>query len=134
MNVFNSLFKKKDENKDKTISTKSFLKWIPLQSIDQIAAIKEGSKGNAVLIFKHSTRCIVSKMVKKEFEQLFDESTSILKVYYLDLLNYRAISNALSEAFDVEHQSPQLLVIKNESAVFHASHQDITAINLEKYL
>jgi bacillithiol system protein YtxJ len=57
---------------------------------------------------------------------------SRLKLYYLDLLNYRDISDEIGAQFQVMHQSPQLLIIKNEIAVAHASHYDIMSIDLKK--
>ena len=73
-------------------------------------------------------------MVIKQFEKLFEQKHQNIKVYYLDLLNYRYISNAIEEQFKVEHQSPQLIVIKNENSVEATSHYDITQIDLEKYI
>ena len=57
-----------------------------------------------------------------------------IKVYYLDLLNYRDVSDEVGYLFQVMHQSPQLLVIRNEVAVFNASHYDITTMNIQQYL
>ena len=48
-------------------------------------------------------------------------------VYCLDLLNYRSVSNAIALQFEIEHQSPQVLVIKNGTCVYHATHQAIDA-------
>lgn len=48
-----------------------------------------------------------------------------VKPYYLDLLSYREISRGIADLFDVEHQSPQVIVLKNGEAVFHRSHFDI---------
>ena len=55
-------------------------------------------------------------------------------LYYLDLLNFRDVSNEVGYKFQVMHQSPQLLIIKNGVAVAHASHGAINDINLEKYI
>lgn len=110
------------------------INWIPLTSVQQIEEIKEQSKSETVLIFKHSTRCGISSMVIRRFEELFDESMSSVKVYYLDLLSYRNVSDEVGFAFQVMHQSPQLLVIRNEIAVANASHYDITTVNLQKFL
>jgi bacillithiol system protein YtxJ len=73
-------------------------------------------------------------MVIKRFENMFDESMSNVKVYYLDLLSYRDVSDKVGVTFNVIHQSPQLLIIKNEVSVFNASHQDITSIKLQDHL
>ena len=111
-----------------------FNNWIDLNSLNQIEKIKEESKLETVFIFKHSTRCIISKMVIKRFENMFDDSMNNVKAYYLDLLNYRDISDEVGATFKVTHQSPQLLIIKNEVSVFNTSHQDITNITLQDYL
>lgn len=126
MGFFN--FNKKD------IDEQSFIKWIQLTDIIQFEEIKQASKREAVLIFKHSTRCGISRMVKRQFEQLFLEQHKNYKVYYLDLLNYRDISNLIATEFQVIHQSPQILVINNENVVFNASHYDITEIDLNRFL
>lgn len=132
MGIFNKLFAGKDENKKE--KEKSYLHWIPLTSLEQIEDIKEQSKTESVLIFKHSTRCGISSMVIKQFEKLFTEEHQNLKVYYLDLLNYRNVSDEISFTFQVMHQSPQLLVIKNEVSVADASHYDITLTNLSRFI
>ena len=123
------IFKKNDPE-----AQEAFINWLHLINIDQIKQIRSLSKSETVFIFKHSTRCGISKMVIKRFENMFDESMSNVKVYYLDLLNYRDVSDKVGVTFNVIHQSPQLLIIKNEVSVFNASHQDITSIKLQDYL
>ena len=112
----------------------TYLSWTPLVSVEEINTIKEISKNQSVLIFKHSTCCGISRMVIKQFESLFNEENKQLKVYYLDLLNFREVSSKLSEVFQVIHQSPQLLVIKNGISVYDESHYEITKVNLSKYI
>jgi len=73
-------------------------------------------------------------MVIKQFESLFNDQNKQLKVYYLDLLNFREVSSKLSEVFQVIHQSPQLLVIKNGISVYDESHFEITKVNLSKFI
>lgn len=121
-------------NKKKKEVKPSFLNWLPLTSLEQLKEIKKQSLTESVFIFKHSTRCGISKMVIKQFENLFAEEHQNLKVYYLDLLNYRDISAALAETFQVMHQSPQLIVVKNEVSVHYASHSDITQTDLTRFM
>ena len=129
MGLFNKILGGKvKEEKETNIN------WIPLNSLEQIKTIKELSKSETILVFKHSTRCGISGMVIKRFENLFDSSMNNIKVYYLDLLNFRAISDEVGYSFQVQHQSPQLLIIRNEVAVLNVSHYDITTVNIQKYL
>lgn len=121
-------------NKTSKEVEETYLNWTPLISVDEINTIKEISKRQAILIFKHSTRCGISRVVIKKFESLFNEENKQLKVYYLDLLNFREVSSKLSEVFQVIHQSPQLLVIKNGISVNDESHFEIIKVNLSKYI
>lgn len=131
MSLLKNIFKSSSETKQKE-EPKGH--WIPIATIDQLNEINEISKSEAVAIFKHSTRCGISRMVIKLFEKQFDEELKDFKVYYLDLLNYRAVSDEVGYTFQVQHQSPQLLVIKGGVTVEHASHYDITSIDLKQYI
>jgi bacillithiol system protein YtxJ len=130
MSLYDTIFGKKDLDK----GTKNTFNWIPLTTENQLMEIKNSSKNNAILIFKHSTTCGISNMVIKRFEKLFTDEHQSLKVYYLDLLRYRNISNEISKEFGVVHESPQILVIKNEVSVFNSSHYDILEINLSRFI
>ena len=101
------------------------MKWISLDQPDQLEAIKK-TDGYSI-IFKHSTRCSVSLMAKKKFELEWDSLPAETPIYYLDLLNYRDISNAIAEDFQVHHESPQVLLIKDGHCIFEASHGEISA-------
>ena len=129
MSLFNNLFGSKDFSKD----TEKKTQWIPLTTENQLEELKNISKTQTVLIFKHSTRCGISNMVIKRFESLFMEEFQFLKVYYLDLLQYRIISNDIAKMFEVVHESPQLLVIKNENCVYNASHNKILETKLSRF-
>ena len=99
--------------------------WINLNTPDQINKIKANT-GFSV-IFKHSTRCSVSLMAKRNFEldwELIPEKTPL---YFLDLISYRDISNLIAETFQVHHESPQVLLIKDGACILDASHSDISA-------
>ena len=131
MGLLGSIF---GNNKEVKEAKKSNLNWIPLNSLEQLDSIVKESKQETVLIFKHSTRCGISRMVIKQFENLFTEEMQHLKVYYLDLLNFRDISDEVGYKFQVMHQSPQLIIIKNGVSVAHTSHYDITQVNLNQFI
>ncbi|GFD82078.1 thioredoxin family protein [Alteromonas sp. KUL156] len=129
MGVLNTIFGRKEKNEE---GKESFINWTPLTSVEQIKEIKELSNKQPIAIFKHSTRCGISSMVIKRFVNSFDEELKDFKVYYLDLLSYRDVSNEIGYTFQVLHQSPQLLVVKNGEVISHASHYDIARIDLKK--
>ena len=104
------------------------MNWINLTTVSELDKIKEDSYQNPQFIFKHSTRCSISKMVLSRFESTHDSAS--LSVYLLDLLNYRDISNQIADDFNVKHESPQLLVIKDGECYTHSSHTSINQLNL----
>ena len=107
--------------------------WTQLTDLDQLDEIVEESMNSTVLIFKHSTRCGVSKMVLKQFENEFTMHKEITP-YFLDILAQRTLSNEIATRFSVVHQSPQLIVIKEGKAVFNESHGSIDASQLAQFI
>ncbi|WP_245657994.1 bacillithiol system redox-active protein YtxJ [Roseivirga echinicomitans] len=99
--------------------------WNRLERLDQISEIIEESKNQTVVIYKHSTRCSISSMALNRLERNWTAEGNQLKVYYLDLIQFREISNAIAEQFRVQHESPQAIVIKNSKAVHNSSHMSI---------
>ncbi len=101
------------------------MNWIPLQSAEQLTEIQQSPQ--ASVIFKHSTRCSISMMAKKRFELDWDALPENTNLYFLDLIRFREISNSIASVFNVYHESPQLLLIKDGECVYDASHGEISA-------
>lgn len=100
--------------------------WNYIQSEEDLNKVTEESFKKKIVIFKHSTRCHISKIVLKNFENQVENSDKEAEYYFLDLLTYRNLSNKIAETFGVEHQSPQLIILENGKAVKNASHQSIS--------
>lgn len=130
MGLFNGLFGKKEAAEKET----KILPWIKLTTLDQLNAIAKKSASKTQVIFKHSTTCGISRMVMNMFTEQYSLTEEQLDLYYLDLHSYREVSNETGYKFQVLHQSPQLLVIKNGTAVAHASHGAISEISLAQYI
>lgn len=102
--------------------------WIELNDISQLDDIKQQSFKSPIAIFKHSTSCGISRMVKRNFEaDIKNKSQVESSIYYLDLLAHRNISNEIAERFGIRHESPQLVIIENGNVKHHASHNSISA-------
>ena len=121
MGIFDTFFGKKEESNKK-------LKWNQLTASNQLDTIVENSKILTQVIFKHSTRCGISSSVLKRFENQFDTSKEV-ELYFLDLISYRDISSEIATRFDVVHQSPQMLIVKNGVVETYASHYDILELD-----
>ena len=125
MGIFDSMFK--SENK-------STWPGIAIESKAHLEALIADSFKRPQLIFKHSTRCSISRFVLADFIAHFTYSSDEFGAHYLDLLNHREISNEIANHFEVVHQSPQLLVIKNGKVVSDASHEGINELQLRDFL
>lgn len=103
------------------------MNWNELTHISDLDKISQLSKEHKVLLFKHSTRCSISAAALDRLERNWKESDSEkIKPFYLDLLNHRDISNQIAEIFAVEHQSPQVLLIKDGKCIYSETHYGIS--------
>ena len=103
------------------------MNWHPLTELSQIDHLLEESQQQAVVVFKHSTRCSISSTALSRLERQWNLADSQVKAYFLDLIRHRNISNRLAEVFDVVHESPQLLFIHKGKCAYHSSHLAIDA-------
>lgn len=103
------------------------MNWIDLTTEEQLNQLIQTSSLRHQLIFKHSTRCSISIMAKSRLDR--EEALQDIDFYYLDLLQYRNLSNNIAEVFSVVHQSPQVLLIKNGECVYEETHN---AINMDE--
>lgn len=100
--------------------------WILLTNKEQVKDLIESSHQKPLVIFKHSTRCSVSAVAKYRLESDWSFDAAELDAYFLDLIMHRDVSNYISEAFGIYHESPQMLLIREGECVCDASHLDIS--------
>jgi bacillithiol system protein YtxJ len=110
------------------------MNWNSLHTTEQLTELIKESVEKKILIFKHSTRCSISQTTLNRLERNWDEEFPNTKSYFLDLLSYREVSNAIAERFDVEHQSPQVLIISKGKSIYDRSHFDIDYAQLKTVL
>lgn len=109
------------------------MEWKSLESEAQLSTIAEESKEGPVLVFKHSTRCSISTTVLGRLNRANDFSKPF-NAWYLDLIAHRDLSNALASLYEVEHESPQVLVLHHGKAVESLSHFDIQPAEINRIL
>lgn len=105
------------------------MNWIDLTSEEQLHQIKVKSNTKPQVIFKHSTRCSISSVAKNRLERSMEHDE--VDFHYLDLIKYRPVSNKIAEEYNVYHESPQILVIKNGECIYDESH---SAIDMEEII
>lgn len=101
------------------------MEWIPLTDAAQLPEIISKSNTRPQVIFKHSTRCSISAVAMQRLKRGMVPGE--FDFYYLDLIAYRSLSNQVADQFDVPHESPQILVIRNGQCVYDESHMSISA-------
>jgi len=126
MSLFNKIFGGSTKEKEEKV-----LPWFFLTSESQLEEIERKSFNKTQVIFKHSTRCSISSISMNKFVKNYNIPPEDADLYYLDLLNYRSVSDEVGDKFQVIHQSPQVIVIKNGKSIYDASHY---AIQTDKIL
>ncbi len=95
-----------------------------LKNEEQLSKIQSDSFLHPVVIFKHSTRCSISSMAKSRLDKAI--APQGMDFYYLDLIRFRPVSDRIAGMFNVPHESPQVLVVKDGKCVYDESHMGIT--------
>lgn len=102
------------------------MKWIALNNESQLEEIVQKSYAIPQVIFKYSSRCSLSDLIRDRLER--KPGPEKMDFYFLDLISYRALSDRIARKFEVHHESPQVLVIRNGDCVYDESH---TAIRMD---
>lgn len=131
MRFFKNIFKENANTSKEEI--KETAKFYTLDKIEQFDEIDEISQTKPVVLFKHSTRCSISRMALKQFDAEFNYPEEKIDWYLLDLLDHRDLSNEIASRYNVVHQSPQIVVIRNGKAIFNESHDSISAEDLKQF-
>lgn len=112
------------------------MNWLSLATEKQLEEIDRRSYDpeiKGILLFKHSTRCSISSMALNRLERHLKVSDHLPK-YLLDLLTHRSVSQFIADRYGVDHESPQLLIIKEGKCIYNASHSEINAADIEAIL
>lgn len=118
--------------KSKKENSGAKVNWNELNAEAQLEELLEESNTQPVLIYKHSTRCGISSMTLNRLESDWDEAMNGIRAYFLDLIAYRMVSNAVAEKLGVMHQSPQVILLRNGKVIHDASHMEISAQRIKK--
>ncbi|MGB1076038.1 MAG: bacillithiol system redox-active protein YtxJ [Flavobacteriales bacterium] len=109
------------------------MNWNYLTSSEELHKALKASNSDAIVLFKHSTRCPTSSMALRLTESTWCLPANI-QAYFLDLIAHRDISGEIEHVLGVKHESPQMILVRNRKAVHHASHHQIDPTHLLSYL
>ena len=95
-------------------------KFLTLTDKEELNRLMSDSSKHPVVVFKHSNSCGISSAAYREMEKL--DNVSLLDVH-----QSRELSREVATITGVEHESPQVIVLKNGKAVWNASHYGVKA-------
>lgn len=101
----------------------------PLTATDAGAWLSTLVAGELTLLYKHSPTCGISFEAADEVRS-FAVGERRVRVYQLDVVRQRALSQALAQALAVTHHSPQVILLDGATPVWHTSHSRIRATAL----
>lgn len=104
------------------------MQWIKLTNEEQLKEITQNSHQRAQVIFKHSTRCSISSTALGRLEKA--QAPFDVDFFLLDLLQNRSLSSKVAQTFGVNHESPQVLIIRQGQCIFDESHLGISMADI----
>jgi bacillithiol system protein YtxJ len=111
------------------------IKWEELTSLEQLEKMIEESDDKTILLFKHSTRCSTSRLMLDRLQRSWEqEEMASVAPYFLDLITYRDVSNAIAQYFQIGHESPQVILINGRKAIYDGAHYEIEYKQLKKLI
>ncbi|MBT8384521.1 MAG: bacillithiol system redox-active protein YtxJ [Bacteroidia bacterium] len=128
MGFINKIFNNNIVNKEPLVN------WAMIDGIDNMTEIIDRSKNNTLIIFKHSARCGISGSILQKFEKKTSTTSTDNKLFFfINVIKNRDISNEIEKRFSVRHESPQVLIVKNNEVIKHDSHYSILDIDLADF-
>ncbi|MBP6912061.1 MAG: bacillithiol system redox-active protein YtxJ [Candidatus Pacebacteria bacterium] len=102
-----------------------------LKTEEELSSLLQKSIVQSILIFKHSNTCPVSAVAYKKISIGIDRGELKIPVHMLIVQESRSLSNFIAEKFDSTHESPQVILVRNQKAYWTESHRkiDVSSIN-----
>lgn len=86
-----------------------------------IIPLEKAELPSTCYVFKNSTICPVSKKAAEEVHKF----SLAIPLYWINVIEQRPLSNWIAETYQVKHESPQLLEIKDGKVVKVWNHHQI---------
>ncbi len=98
-----------------------------LHSIEDLNQALEESKQRPILIFKHSATCPISSRALREFHKYLETADVTVTYNLITVQTDRPVSNEVAARLEVQHETPQAIIVKNGKSIWDASHFSINA-------
>jgi bacillithiol system protein YtxJ len=101
-----------------------------IRSIDELNQALEESNERPVLLFKHSLTCPISARAFREFQSYLEQSGNRVSANLITVQTARSVSNETAARLNLQHHSPQAILVRNGREMWNASHFAITTAAL----
>lgn len=102
--------------------------FVEIHDPESLNRFLERSTEAPVILFKHSNSCGVSALAYREMAKLSGP------VGMITVQKAREVSRDIERRFELEHETPQVLIVRDGSLVWNASHGQVRAHTVEAAL
>ena len=102
------------------------------KTISKLSDLIEKSKEEPFFIFKHGLTCSISFSAKREMENFMKSSK--IPVYIMVVQKDRELSLEMQEKLGINHESPQIIFMKDGKPDFVLNHFNIKKEKIEEIL
>jgi bacillithiol system protein YtxJ len=103
-----------------------------LRTIEELDQALSASTDHPVLLFKHSIACAISSRAFSEFETYLERADPRISYKLITVQTARSVSNEAASRLQIEHESPQAILVRDGRGIWSASHNSITASSIDK--
>lgn len=114
-----------DRVRNQPSNSKNDKMWNSISGTGKFESILQKSDEKPQLIYKHSHRCSVSFMAKKQLKEFAEEISNKANLFMIDVIHQRDLSNAIASELNVRHESPQVIILKDQGVIWKGSHWEI---------
>ena len=103
-----------------------------LHTIEELDQALSVSADQPVLLFKHSLSCPVSSWAFSEFNSYLERADPTVSYNLITVQTARKVSAEAASRLQIDHESPQAILVRNGRGVWNASHSSITASSIDE--
>ena len=103
-----------------------------LRTIEDLNQALSESGKQPVLFFKHSLTCPISSRAFSEFNSYLETADPAVSYNLITVQTARSVSAEAASRLEIEHESPQAILVRHGRQVWNASHFGITASSIAR--
>ncbi len=99
----------------------------PVRDVAHLEALVAASSDRPLLLYKHSRSCGTSHEALDELQAHLAEAPRDATYAIVTVQGQRDLSDAITECFQLRHETPQAILVRDGQMVWSASHFRVTA-------